>query len=139
MKKLTTFAFCFELLLASLAFGALFMSPLAFTVKLFLGSVVILFAGVLELQGLERSLMAERGVELNEIGFRFLEGKIDQSEGGTLQKAYENFLAGQVVVNIMRNEGGTYVLLICAKLALWLGGGALMAIYLLPELLKKYV
>ena len=64
MKKLTTFAFCFELLLASVAFGALFISPLGAPVKVFLGAVVILLAGILELQGIEHSLMAEQAARL---------------------------------------------------------------------------
>ena len=139
MKKLTTFAFCFDLLMASTAFGALFMSSLGFIVKVFLGATVILLAGILELQGIQRSLTAEAGAKLNEVGFRFLESRINQTESGSLHQAYEKYLSEEHILNIARGEGNAYALMICIKFALWLGGGALMANYLLPELLKKYL
>ena len=139
MKNLTLFAFCFEALLSSVAYGALYMSSLDFLLKIGIGAVVVLFAGLSEMREMQRSRSIEAAAKLNEVGLRIIEAKLNDPQAPSLDAAYQEHLKREHLLAVAGGGGSSYILMICVKFAIWLGGGALMSSYVLPELLKKYI
>ena len=125
-------------MLGSVSFAALFASPLPFTVKLLVGTLVLLFGGYVEFENVQRSMYAEATSKLSEIGFLTLEAKLDGYEGRNFAEAYRQHLQGERLRAVATGGGSAYALMLCFKFALWLGGGAALSIYVMPALAQRF-
>ena len=84
-------------------------------------------------------MQAQLAMTLNQSAFRFIETKLNQSDVGSLEEALARSVSEQRFLSIARGHGSAYAFMLCIRFSLWLAGGALMATYVLPELLRNYV
>lgn len=138
MRNLLIFVLGADFLIGSLSFGALYMSALPFLLKVFVGSLAILFAGILQFYAMEQSRKSTVQTQLVEIAIRALEGKLN-GDTASIDEAQSAFIRNQAFDNSIDGYGTTEVLMLLGRFGSWLGGGALLASYVLPELFKKYL
>jgi len=76
---------------------------------------------------------------LNEVSFRTLERKLSDPEAPSLEQQLAEHLGQQRILATAGGGGSAYAFMLAAKFAIWLGGGALLANYVLPKLLQKFL
>lgn len=134
MNPLTTFAFILETTLASVALGALWLSPTPLMVKVSITCLLLLVAVSIDMHGIERSKYAELQAELSELNFRFIEAKLDGAQDTPLNVLYAEFAKQQRIQLIASGSGLGYVWMLLGKYAIWLVGGSIAMHFLLPPL-----
>jgi len=136
-RNATWFMIVFEFVLGSLSFGALFATPTTLALKLLIGCLILLFVGYLEFQNHQRALHHELSLRFNEVAFRVLE----RGTGGSsksLDEAYQALQSQLKFNDVSGGEGRYFGLVLCGKLGLWIGAGALVNAMVLPEVARAF-
>jgi hypothetical protein len=126
MRRLGRFSLIVELGLGSVAFAALFASPLGTTERVFLGASLLLIVFLIDLTLIAAHEFHEAQIKLLATVFAALE-KTPHGENFSLTETLNQHMQRERLHNILRGEGIAYVLSVLATYLIWLIAGWALA------------
>ncbi len=129
-----TFVMVATFVLGCGAFMSLFAAPIDPYLKLFFGATLLLAAVTLDAMWLEAQSNAGLLVRKIIVGFQTMESRSHDADARSVVDAFTADNESMRLDDIAGGQGSAYVLVTLGKYALWVGGGWLLATFMLPRL-----
>lgn len=129
-----TFVVVVSTILGCGAFMSLFAAPIDPYLKLFFGATILLASLTLDAMWLEANNNAGLLVRKIIVGFQALESRKNEVDAPSIAQAFASDNDSIRLDDIAGGHGNIFVLVTLGKYALWVGGGWLLATFVLPRL-----